>query len=267
MTAGSKSPRSLRSSAQGDPDPAWSAPDAQVALVTGASRGVGAATARGLARRGFDVAIVFRSKAPRAQAVADEIRATGRRALPIQADLTDRRAVEAMARTVARTFGHLDLLILNASGGLEKDKGPDYPMQVNLTAQIDTVEALLPSMSPGSSIVFVTSHWAHFHGERAVPLAAYEPVAASKRAGESALRARIPELTRREVALLVVSGDALEGTITPKLLERFDPSYRKARQDSPRALPTVEEFAATIVDVACDASLPTGHTTFVGAIA
>jgi 3-oxoacyl-[acyl-carrier protein] reductase len=246
--------------------PAKVSTEPRVALVTGASRGVGAATARGLARRGFDVAIVFRSKAPRAERVANEIRTMGRRALPIQADLTDRRAIEAMARRVEQTFGRLDLLILNASGGLEKDKDPGYPMQVNLTAQLDTVEALLPSMPSGSSIVFVTSHWAHFHGERPVPLPAYEPVAASKRAGETALRERLPELTRRGVGLRVVSGDAIEGTITPKLLERLDPSYRAARRESQRDLPTVEEFAATIVDVACDSSLPTGHTTFVGPI-
>jgi len=246
--------------------PAKVSTEPRVALVTGASRGVGAATALGLARRGYDVAIVFRSKAPRAEAVASAIRTAGARALPIQADLTDRQAVETMARVFEQTFDHLDLLILNASGGLEKDRGAGYAMQMNLTAQLDAVEALLPSMPSGSTIVFVTSHWAHFHGERPVPLPAYEPIAASKRAGESALRERLPEFTRRGIALRVVSGAAIEGTITPKLLERIDPAYRAARREARRSLPTVEEFAAAIVTAACDASAPTGHTTFVGAV-
>lgn len=61
----------------------------RVALVTGGSRGVGAATARLLAEQGFDVAVNYRDKARRAEAVVGEIEAAGRRGWPAQADLTD----------------------------------------------------------------------------------------------------------------------------------------------------------------------------------
>ncbi len=70
--------------------------------------------------------------------------------------------------------------------------------------------------------MFVTSHWAHFHGQHPV-LPAYEPIADSKKAGEDALRARIPEFLGRGIHLYIVSGDIIEGTITPKLLERTQP--------------------------------------------
>ncbi len=233
------------------------------ALVTGASRGIGASVALQLARRGADVAVNFRSKGPRAEEVAAQIGAVGRRALLAQADLTEPADQERMAALVGQTFGRLDLLVLNASGGLEKDKPASYAMLLNQTAQVQTVDALLPLMPPGGCIVFVTSHWAHFYGQQPV-LPAYAPVAASKKAGEDALRARIPEFAARGVRLAVVSGDVIEGTITPKLLERGQPGAIADRRALVGALPTVEEFARAIVDAAADRSLPSGHTVFVG---
>jgi NAD(P)-dependent dehydrogenase (short-subunit alcohol dehydrogenase family) len=101
-------------------------------------------------------------------------------------------------------------------------------MQLNLTAQERLVSLALPLMPKGGRVVFVTSHLAHFYGEKPV-YAAYEPVAASKKAGEEALRARIPELAEKGISLVVVSGDLIEGTITPKLMERSNRGlYRNA---------------------------------------
>lgn len=235
----------------------------QVALVTGASRGIGAAVALQLAGRGADLAINYRSKGPRAEAVAAQVRAAGRRALLAQADLTSPDERARMAGAVREHYGRLDVLVLNASGGLEKDQPADYAMRLNLTAQVETVSALLDLLPAGGRIVFVTSHWAHFHGQRPV-LPAYEPVAASKRAGEQALRARIPELAARGVGLVVVSGDVIEGTITPRLLERAQPGVLEARRSEAGALPTVAQFAEAIVDAAAARGLPSGHTVFVG---
>ena len=90
-----------------------------------------------------------------------------------------------MARAVKENFGRLDILVLNASGGLEKDKPAGYAMQLNLTAQVQMLEAVLPLMPQGSCVVFVTSHLAHFYGRKPV-YAAYEGIAASKKAGEDA---------------------------------------------------------------------------------
>src|SRR6266542_2409161 len=106
------------------------------ALITGASRGVGAATARLLAERGIDVVINYRSKSRRAEQVAAAIRAEGRRAMAVQADLTDAAQSAAMFAAVADEFGLLDLLVLNASGGLERGASADYAMRLNRDAQV-----------------------------------------------------------------------------------------------------------------------------------
>jgi NAD(P)-dependent dehydrogenase (short-subunit alcohol dehydrogenase family) len=228
------------------------------------SRGIGAAVACLLAEGGADVVINYRSKDPRAQQVAAAVVALGRRALAVQADLTEATELQAMAGEVARAFGQLDLLILNASGGLEKDRDPGYALRLNRDAQLATLDALLQLMPAGATVVFVTSHWAHFYGQR--PLVdAYASVAASKRTGEDALRARLPERAERGVRLLVVSGDMIEGTITLKLIERVQPGVLEARRAEAGRLPTIEEFARAIVSAATDPNLPSGHTVFVGA--
>ena len=235
----------------------------RTALVTGASRGIGAAVALKMAEQGADVAVNFRSKGSRAEQTAEQIRTLGRRALLAQADLTDAASVEAMARTIERAFGRLSDLVLNASGGLEKGRPVSYAMELNLTAQVRTLDAVLPLMRSGGCVVFVTSHLAHFHGRKPV-YAAYEDIAASKKAGEDALLARIPDLAARGVRLAIVSGDMIEGTITPKLLERMQRGLIESRRAQAGALPTVQEFAAAIVEAAADAHRPNGHVSFVG---
>lgn len=238
--------------------------DTKLALVTGASRGVGAETARQLAQSGADVIINYRSKAPRAQLVADAVAACGQRAHLAPADITIAADVDAMMNVV-REAGALDYLILNASGGLEKNVAPDYAMQLNLTAQVRLADAALPLMKRGGRIVFVTSHLAHFYHQKPMD-GIYAPVAASKRAGEDALRAKMNEFAARNVSLVVVSGAAIEGTITPKLLERAQRGTIETRREQSGQLPNVEEFARAIVDAARDESLASGATIYVGKV-
>ncbi len=236
-----------------------------VALVTGGSRGVGAVTARLLAEAGAAVAINYRDKRKRAEAVATEVEAAGSTALIAQADITVEASVETMVSAIGNRFGGLDLLILNASGGLEKDVARDYAMLLNRDAQVRLVSKALPIMRAGGRIVFVTSHLAHFHGEQPV-LPEYEPVAASKKAGETALRAMIPDLTNAGVSLVVVSGDLIDGTITPKLLNRMRPGVIDERRSQVGWLPTTEDFARAIVDAAQSTQAVTGDTIYVGSI-
>ncbi|HEY1949794.1 MAG TPA: SDR family oxidoreductase [Bryobacteraceae bacterium] len=232
----------------------------KVVLVTGASRGIGAATAIKLAERGLNVVLNYRGKTARAEEVAARIRELGQKALLAQADLTVSTEIEAMIQLVREKFTRLDVLILNASGGLEKDKAEDYAMALNFTAQLETAQLAAALMPAGGRIVFITSHWAHFYGEKPV-MPAYEPVAKSKKAGEEALRQYALELNAKDISLLVVSGDAIEGTITPRLLNRMSPGVMASRQGT---LPSVDEFAAAISAAALDDSLPSGHTVFVG---
>jgi NAD(P)-dependent dehydrogenase (short-subunit alcohol dehydrogenase family) len=218
-----------------------------------------------MAEQGADVVINFRSKGSRAEEVAAKVESLGRRALLAQADLTEASSVEAMARAVQDTFGYLDVLVLNASGGLEKGKPASYAMELNLTAQVRVLEAALPLMREGGCVVFVTSHLAHFYGRKPV-YASYEAIAASKKAGEDALRSRLSDLESRGLRLAIVSGDMIDGTITPKLLERTARGLIETRRGQAGVLPTVQEFAAAIVAAAADSHSPNGHVSFVGSI-
>ena len=87
---------------------------AGIALITGSGRGIGAATARLAARRGYAVCINYLGKEDRARAVADEIRADGGRAILVQADTADEGAVVRMFEEIDRQFGRITSLVNNA---------------------------------------------------------------------------------------------------------------------------------------------------------
>jgi len=236
----------------------------RVALVTGSSRGIGADTARYLAEAGASVVVNYRSKAPRADKVVAEITAAGGTAIAVGADLTDPESVAAMFERTVAELGPIDVLVLNASGGMETGLGEDYAMRLNRDAQVNVVEGALPHLAEGARIVFVTSHQAHFI--RTTPtMPEYEPVALSKRAGEDALRAKLPEFDAAGVEFVVVSGDMIEGTITATLLERANPGAIDARKQDAGRLYNVAEFAAEVASAAAD-PIPAEHTRYVGDI-
>ncbi|MFT4307110.1 MAG: SDR family oxidoreductase [Microbacterium sp.] len=236
----------------------------KTALVTGSSRGIGADTARYLAQAGANVVINYRNKAPRAEKLANELRALGVQVLVVGADLTDTASVDAMFGSVAVAFGGLDVLVLNASGGMEGGMAEDYALRLNRDAQVRVLEAALPLLHEGGRVVFVTSHQAHFI--RTTPtMPEYEPVALSKRAGEDALRERIPALAARGIEFVVVSGDMIEGTITATLLERANPGAIAQRRESAGRLYNVGEFAAEVAQAVVD-PVPADNTRLVGDI-
>lgn len=88
----------------------------RAALVTGASQGLGAAIARCLAEAGADIAVNFVSQKSeeKAEQVAESIRAMGRKAIVIRADVSSEAEVKAMIETVDKSFGRLDILCNNA---------------------------------------------------------------------------------------------------------------------------------------------------------
>lgn len=234
----------------------------RTALVTGSSRGIGADTVRYFAEAGANVVINFRNKAPRAEKLAAQLRELGVEVLVVGADLTDPESVQAMFDEVKKTFGALDILVLNASGGMESGMGEEYALKLNRDAQVNVLEAALPVLGDGSRVVFVTSHQAHFI--RTTPtMPEYEPVALSKRAGEDALRGRIPALGELGIGFVVVSGDMIEGTITATLLERANPGAIASRRESAGKLYNVSEFAAEVAQAAVD-PIPDDHTRLVG---
>ena len=239
----------------------------KTALVTGGSRGVGAATVLALAAHGYDVALTYRNKAARANDVVSQVVAQGAQGLAIGSDITCTEDRAALLNTFQAWRPTLDALILNASGGLEREMlamDPEYPMHMNLDAQVAIVDLMLPMLRPGGVIVFVTSHWAHLYGHGIEHVPAYAPVAASKYAGEQALRRRQPEFAVRGIRLAVVTGDLIEGTITPRLLERNAPGLSAHRSGSVGKLPTTADMGEAITNAVLNDALPDGYTVVVG---
>ncbi|TQR83499.1 SDR family NAD(P)-dependent oxidoreductase [Mycobacterium hodleri] len=217
----------------------------RIVLVTGASRGIGAEVAQQLADPNTHVIVNYREKAKRAEDIAQAVRDAGGHASTLRADISDEADATAMMESIETRYGRLDALVLNASGGLEMGADPGYAMRLNRDAQRRLAQLAVPMMPVDGRIVFVTSHQAHFFPNKAVPKG-YSAVAASKRAGETALYAMRAVFSRAGVRLTVVSGDMIDGTIIVRLLQRRDPDAVKARRVH-GTLPTVTEFSGAIV--------------------
>ncbi|CAJ1583809.1 SDR family oxidoreductase [[Mycobacterium] wendilense] len=218
----------------------------RVALVTGASRGIGAEVAQQLARPDTHVVVNYRKNAAGAAAVADAIRGAGGQASTMAADIADATATSAMVDQVADRFGRLDALVLNASGGLEPGIDPNHAMWINHDAQQRLARLTLPLMPAGASLVFATSHQAHFYPHKAVPKG-YATVAASKRAGETALYAMRSQFDRRGIHFTVVSGDMIDGKAVLTLLDGGACTAAPRNSASRRGL---AEFATAIAHAA-----------------
>jgi len=137
------------------------------ALVTGGSRGIGAAIARRLAAEGADVAITYERSADRAEAIGEEIRKHGRRALALQADSADATAVRGAVNAAAKAFGGLDILVNNA--GIFRGGGAiegltlediDATLAVNVRAVVVASQAAVAHMGEGGRIINVGSNLA-----------------------------------------------------------------------------------------------------------
>ncbi|MDX1892085.1 SDR family oxidoreductase [Mycolicibacterium sp. 050158] len=230
-----------------------SAPE-RIVLITGASRGIGAEVAQLLAAADTHVIVNYREKSKRAETIADAIRHAGGQASTMAADLSDAASAAAMMDAIAARFGRLDALILNASGGLELGADPGYAMRLNRDAQRRLALLSMPLMPVGGRIVFVTSHQAHFFPHKAVPKG-YSAVAASKRAGETALYSMRSEFDHAGIHFSVVSGDMIDGTIIVRLLHRRDPDAVQARRNA-APLPTVNQFATAIANAATSPNPP-----------
>src|ERR1700736_3381338 len=159
--------------------------EGKVALITGGSRGIGAAIAKRLAADGANVAITYTKGADAAASVVKEIEHAGRKAIAIQADAADADAVKAAVEKTVTTFGRLDVLVNNAGTAIPKTfeettlEEMDRVIDINLRGVLATTQAALKHMNDGGRIIMIGSSV----GERAIApgLVAYS---ATKGAGK-----------------------------------------------------------------------------------
>lgn len=139
-----------------------------VALITGSSRGIGRATARELARRGYAVAVNYLTHSVQAQALTEELLALGCQSAAFRADVADKEQVREMVRAVEAALGPVDLLVNNAGisppAGVFQDVSDDVwgrTLAVNLCGMRNTILAVLPHMlqEKRGAVVNVSSIW------------------------------------------------------------------------------------------------------------
>src|ERR1700720_1290446 len=137
--------------------------EGKIALVTGGSRGIGAAIAKRLAADGADVAITYTKGADAAASVVKEIERAGRKAIAIQADAADADAVKAAVEKTVTTFGQLDILVNNAGTAVPKRfeettlEELDRLMDINIRGVFVATQGALKHMKSGGRIISIGS--------------------------------------------------------------------------------------------------------------
>jgi len=137
--------------------------EGKVALITGGSRGIGAAIAKRLAADGANVTITYTKGADAAESVVKEIERAGRKAIAIQADAADADAVKAAVEKTVATFGRLDVLVNNAGTAVPKRfeettlEELDRLIDINIRGVFVATQAALKHMKSGGRIISIGS--------------------------------------------------------------------------------------------------------------
>jgi 3-oxoacyl-[acyl-carrier protein] reductase len=137
--------------------------EGKIALITGGSRGIGAAIAKRLAADGATVAITYTKGAEAAAAVVKEIERAGGKAIAIQADATDAGASKAAVDKAAATFGRIDVLVNNAGTAIPKSfeettlEDMDRMMNLNVRGTFVATQAALKHMKNGGRVIMIGS--------------------------------------------------------------------------------------------------------------
>jgi NAD(P)-dependent dehydrogenase (short-subunit alcohol dehydrogenase family) len=188
----------------------------KAALVTGGGRGIGAAIARRLAAEGADVAITYAGSLARAEGLAAEIAATGRRAIALRADNRDAQAVEAAVAQAVEAFGRIDILVNNA-GIYDAAPIQDLSLQafddtfaINVRAVFVATRAALAHMPDGGRVISIGSSLA----ERA-PFGGQTIYSASKAAVVAFTQALARDVGARGITANVVNPGSTDTEMNP----------------------------------------------------
>src|SRR6201994_3287537 len=227
--------------------------DGRVAIVTGASSGIGVAFAQGLAEAGADVVLGAR-RVERLESTAELVRSAGRRALAVGTDVSDPEACTALVRAAMDEFGRVDILVNNAGVGTAVPATRETPEQfrsvidVNLNGCYWMAQACAREMQPGSSIVNIASVLGLTSA--GIPQAAY----ASSKAGLIGMTRDLAQqwTGRKGIRVNVLAPGYFESEMTDQYPEGYleamsvrTPAGRKGEAG---------EIAATVVFLASDAA-------------
>jgi 3-oxoacyl-[acyl-carrier protein] reductase len=226
----------------------------KVALVTGGSRGLGAATAQALADQGADVAISYVASAEKAAAVVETLKAKGVRALAIRSDQADSAAAKPLVDKVVAHFGKLDILVNNAaivaSGKTVDDADLDTASldrlwQVNVMGAVATTRAAARQLPDGGRIIFIGS----LNGTRSLFPGVADYVG-SKAAINGYAKGVARDLGARNITVNVVQPGAMPTDMMKQVLGDGDAPAAFLDLHPIRRIATLEEVAALVTFLA-----------------
>jgi glucose 1-dehydrogenase len=241
--------------------------EGKAALVTGASSGIGRAIAERFAREGADVAVDYLGHADAAEAVVEEIRRAGRKAVAVQADVSDLDAVRRMVDDAISGLGRIDILVNNAGVEIREDfldvseKHWDFVLDVNLKGAFFAMQAvarhLVGRKVPGR-IVNITS----IHED--VAFLGFAPYAASKGGLRMVTRTVAQSLAPHGITVNDIAPGAIATPINERTLAHPDLTKELEAMIPLGRLGTPDEVASVAVFLASDeAAYVTGSTYYV----
>jgi len=238
----------------------------KTALVTGGARGIGKAIALKLAHQGCDIIIVYYNSAEEAEQICTDITALGRRALAIQANVSDEKSVAEMIAIAKESFEHIHILISNAASGVLKPalkmstKHWRWCLETNALALNHLTVHIQPMMPAGGRILALSSLGAI----RAIPNYAF--IGASKAALESLVRSLSLELAPAGISVNTISA----GIVDTDALKYFPNREELLKECEGRSLVgrlITPEDVANVAYLLClpEADMIRGQTIFVDA--
>jgi enoyl-[acyl-carrier protein] reductase III len=233
----------------------------KVALVTGASRGIGRAIAHKLASSGCDVAVNYYNSADEAETLCAEIRAMGRRACALQASVGIPESIDEMFAEFAKHFDRLDIVVSNAASGVLKPalemtlKHWRWCLETNALALNLLAQHAVPIMPPGGRIIALSSLGA----SRAMPH--YGFIGASKAALESLVRTLAQELGPRQIRVNTVSAGVVDTDALRYFPNREELLANFAHRTPAGPVLTPQDVAGAVYLLCLpEAAMITGHT-------